>query len=132
GDGIKLSSRRRWPHPTPCPRRWRSNDMHKQAATMHAKAIEELGVSGRSTAMDGKPLPVARHSKDPDAQSGRGVGGMAKGYKLHASIDARGVFVAFMVTSLPVGEARVAKKLLPQLPEQLTHVLADVNYDSQP
>src|SRR5262249_39010835 len=34
--------------------------------------------------IDGKPLPIGGNSKDPDARWGRGTGGVAKGYKLHA------------------------------------------------
>jgi hypothetical protein len=120
------------PHPSTLSRRWRSGALQEQAEAMHAEAIRRLGLSSRYAAMDGKPLPVARHSKDPEARSGRGAGGMATGYKLHAAIDPQGVIVAFEVTSLPVGEPRVAKKLLRRRPEQITHVVADVNYDSQP
>jgi hypothetical protein len=35
-------------------------------------------------AIDGKALPVGGPSKDADATWGRGAGGLAKGYKLHA------------------------------------------------
>ena len=132
GNWDRDSRPRQLPHPSTLSRRWRSQRLQDQADAVHAKAREQLGVSGRYTAIDGKPIPIARHSKDPDVKCGRGAGGMAKGYKLHAAIDARGTFVAFMLTSLPVGEPRAAKKLIEQLPEQLTHVLADVNYDSQP
>ena len=120
------------PHKSTLSRRWRSQDLQKQAEAVHGEAVRRLGVSSRYAALDGKPLPVARHSKDPEARSGRGAGGMATGYKLHAAMEARGAILAFEVTSLPVGETRVAKKLLRRLPDQVTHVVADVNYDSQP
>lgn len=41
-------------------------------------------LAGLVKRIDGKALAVARHSTDPDATSGRGVGGMQRGYKLHA------------------------------------------------
>jgi IS5 family transposase len=123
----------RLPHPSTLSRRWRSAELQVQAEAAHAEALRQLGSSGsRYTALDGKALTVARHSKDPDAGCGRGAGGLAKGYKLHAMVDNRGVFVAFLVTTLPLGEARVARELLSRAPEELTHVVADVNYDSQP
>jgi hypothetical protein len=34
--------------------------------------------------VDGKPLPIGGNGKDPDARFGRGAGGIANGYKLHA------------------------------------------------
>jgi hypothetical protein len=120
------------PHPSTLSRRWRSRELQAQARAVHAAALRRLETSSRYAVLDGKPLPVARHSKDRDARCGRGVGGMAKGYQLHAAINDQGAIVAFEVTTLPVGEPRVAQRLLRQLPPPLTHVVADVNYDSQP
>lgn len=34
--------------------------------------------------IDAKPLPISRHSQDPEARFGRGAGGLDKGYKLYA------------------------------------------------
>jgi hypothetical protein len=79
--------------------------------------------------LDGKPLPVGGFSKDPDATRGHGVGGPARGYKLHAvwTFDA---LVACEVQPLHVSEQTVAKRLLPQVGGGC--VLADGNYDSNP
>jgi hypothetical protein len=120
------------PHASTLSRRLSRRALQPEVEAIHARAVQQLGLKGRYVALDGKSLPVARHSKDPEARCGRGVGGMAKGYKLHAAIDANGVIATFQVTSLPVGEAKVAQKLLRRLPRTLTHVVADVNYDSQP
>ncbi len=79
--------------------------------------------------LDGKPLPVGGFSKDPDATRGHGVGGPARGYKLHAvwTIDA---LVACEIQPLNVSEQTVARRLLPQVGGGC--VLADGNYDSNP
>lgn len=85
--------------------------------------------------VDGKPLLVGGYSKDPDARRGRAPGGWAKGYKLHAVVDACGAVEAFAVTPLDAGEATVARELLvPAAGDRLrgARVLADANYDSNP
>jgi hypothetical protein len=48
--------------------------------------VNRTRVAGRVT-LDGKPLPIANHSRDPQAGYGRSIGGKAKGYKLHVLID---------------------------------------------
>jgi len=79
--------------------------------------------------LDGKPLGVSGVSKDPDAKRGRGAGGMAKGYKLHAVWSDRPMPEAWEVTPLNVHELVVADRLLDQL-SWGGYLLADGNYDS--
>jgi hypothetical protein len=79
--------------------------------------------------LDAKPLTVGGATKDPDARCGRGVGGMAKGYKLHTVWSTRALPEMWEVTSLNVGESTVARRLLPQLSVG-GYLLADGNYDS--
>ena len=81
--------------------------------------------------LDGKPLPVSRVSKDKDARVGRGAGGMAKGYKLHAVWSSRPMPEAWEVTPLNVHELTVADHLIGQL-RHTGYLLADGNYDSGP
>lgn len=119
------------PHPSTLSRRWRRADLQTQAETVHAQSVKKLGLPSPYAGMDGKPLPVARHSKDPDARCGRGIGGMQKGYKMHTVSDARGVIAAFEITSLSVGEPVMAKKLMRRLAAPL-RIVADTNFDSQP
>jgi hypothetical protein len=59
---------------------------HPDTLAFIQKLEHRLGQAGGNLLkyIDGKPLTVARHSHDPDATSGWGVGGMARGYKLHA------------------------------------------------
>jgi hypothetical protein len=86
---------------------------------------------GLVKALDGKPLTVARHSKDPDATCGRGVGGMAKGYKLHAIWGQKSMPLAWSVQPLNISEPAQARKLIPMLTGG-GYILADCNYDRNP
>ena len=79
--------------------------------------------------VDGKPLPVGGDSHDPDARFGRGAGGVAKGYKLHAIWATRPVPEAWEVTPLNACEKAVAGRLLTQLTGG-GYLLGDGNYDA--
>jgi len=81
--------------------------------------------------IDGKPLVVGVYSKDPDAKTGCvGEGKWARGYKVHAMIDAGGGVDAAEVTSLNEGEATVALRLMESMDLQGITVRGDANYDS--
>jgi DDE family transposase len=79
--------------------------------------------------LDGKPLPVGGNSKDPDAHWGRGAGGMAKGYKLHAVWSNRVLPETWEVTPLNVSEKTVAFRLMADL-HHGGYLLADGDYDA--
>lgn len=79
--------------------------------------------------IDGKSLAVSRISKDRDATFGRGVGGPAKGYKLHAVWGGGPLPIAWQITPLHVNEKRIARGLLHNLPGG-GYLLADGEYDS--
>lgn len=79
--------------------------------------------------LDGKPLLVANHSKDPDATWGRGSRGKAKGYKLHALWGTSILPERSVVTPLNVDERVMALRLLRDL-LGAGYVLADGNYDA--
>jgi hypothetical protein len=78
--------------------------------------------------LDGKPLPVGGNSKDPDARWGRGAGGLAKGYKLHAVWSTGCLPETWEVAPLNVSERHVAQHLIGQLPSG-GYLLADGEYD---
>lgn len=80
--------------------------------------------------LDGKPLTVSSVTKDPDARRGKVQDGWAKGYKLHALVDAGGAIDAITITSLEAGESTVAQQMLQSLSLPDTLVRADANYDS--
>lgn len=79
--------------------------------------------------IDGKPLVVAAHSKDCDARWGRGAGGKAKGYKLHALWGTSVLPERWCVAPLNVDERYLARRMLRDLEGQ-GYVAADGNYDS--
>ena len=82
----------------------------------------------------GKPLLVSPVSKDRQALRGKVCGGFAKGYKLHAFVNARRRIVVWSVTGLSVDEKTVAIELLDHLPPMTRDalILKDSNYDSAP
>jgi hypothetical protein len=86
---------------------------------------------GLVKALDGKPLVIARHSRDRDATCGRGVGGMARGYKLHAIWGHKAMPLAWSVQPLNVSEVAMARRLIPTLAGE-GYLLADCNYDRNP
>lgn len=83
--------------------------------------------------LDGKPLAVGGASRDPDARSGRGVGGFAKGYKLHAWITEDGRIAVWTVCGLNRHEAIIAEQMMTDAPRLSPRalVLADRNYDAR-
>ena len=81
-------------------------------------------------AVDGKPLTVGGFSKDPDATRGHVPGGWARGYRLHAVIDAAGPIESWQITALHAGEATVAREVLRRLDLREATVRADANFDS--
>jgi hypothetical protein len=83
---------------------------------------------GQLAFVDGHALPVRRHSTDADARVGRGVGGMARGYKLHAYVTKTGIIKHFRVTPLNMCEKKMAHELLLEA-QPGGVVLGDAMYD---
>ena len=78
--------------------------------------------------VDGKPLPVAKHTRDGQATSGYGAGKLQHGYKLHLA-DAGGALPqAWAVTPMHHPESKAALELIPQL-HGTGYVVGDANYD---
>jgi len=108
---------------------------------LRSRAVKEfLAAMGRRLAgrrspcmvklIDGKPLPISRHSQDSDARFGRGAGGLDKGYKLHAIWGNSSIPEAFSVQPMNRDERCVAEVMIPQLKGE-GYLLADANYDSR-
>jgi hypothetical protein len=81
--------------------------------------------------IDGKPLTIGDHSQDPDARNGWAGFGFAKGYKLHAIWGKGPIPVCFQITSLNVGEPKVARDLVRQI-QHPAYIVGDRQYDSNP
>jgi IS5 family transposase len=79
--------------------------------------------------LDGKPLPVAAHSTDPDARWGRGAGQQNQGYKLHAIRSSRPMPEQWAITPLNVDERVVARRLIQRL-DGAGYLLCDGLYDA--
>ncbi len=77
--------------------------------------------------IDGKPLPVGRCSKDPDAKSGK----LGRGYKLHAIWGTGCLPEAWEVTAMRDYEGAVAQRLLTQVRGK-GFLLGDGNYEASP
>ena len=87
--------------------------------------------------VDGKALEVSDYSRDPDARTGYGVQGYAKGYRLHTLIDENWRVLAWRLRPLNEAECTVAQGLLrdavrtrPSLRSSGALVLGDASYDS--
>lgn len=79
--------------------------------------------------IDSKPLPVGVHSKDRDATWGYATGRLSRGYKLHA-VWGRGPLPSiWRVESMNVGDAKVARILVHELPGE-GYIVGDKQYDS--
>lgn len=78
--------------------------------------------------LDGKPLTVARHSRDRDASFGRGAGGRDRGYKIHA-VYADSNRPTWRLTGLHDNEHHVAADMVRQFNDQ-GYLIADANYDA--
>lgn len=118
--------------------------MSRRACTPHVQelleAVEtwlrEQGPSDeRVLPIDGRPLTISPHSKDPDARWGFAIKGLGFGYKLHALWGEGPVPKAWELRPLNVAESVVAAKaLLPQLPEAKgrRYLVGDSAFDSNP
>ena len=118
--------------PTPSTMSRRTRAKHFRLLLLRLDAALKARLPGSSLKyLDGKPLLVAGHSKDPDARRGRAPGGWGRGYKLHAIINACGAVEAFAVTALDAGEATVAREpLVPACDLRGALALADGSFDS--
>lgn len=125
-----------WPHARPrrlpsqptMSRRTRTELFDRFKHAMSSR-LHGIGLADLVKRIDGKPLAVARHSTDPDATSGRGVGGLQRGYKLHAVWASRPMPECFEILPMNVDERVVAKRLIPRL-QGGGYLLGDNNFDT--
>jgi Transposase DDE domain len=112
-------------------RRLRTTEVQRLLARMERRWAE-LDVAAWVMRVDGKPLVVGSHSKDPDAAWGRTRRGWAKGYKLHAIYDGGRIPIAWEVTPLNVAEPETAARLVLSIKGGGGYILGDKSYDSNP
>ena len=111
-------------------RRLRTTEVQRLMSAMEGVLLRLQG-HGWVKVVDGKPLIVGTHSKDPDCEWGRAGHGYAKGYKLHAVLGGGPLPWGWELTPLNVGEPEVAARLVPALPRG-GYLLGDKQYDSNP
>jgi hypothetical protein len=97
----------RVPSPSTVSRRARRPEVTNLLDRLTAQ-LRGTGTPAWTLMIDGKPLPVGRCSKDPDAHSNQ----HGKGYKLHMIWGARCVPEAWEVTAANAYEGAVAERLL--------------------
>lgn len=110
-------------------RRLRTAQVRRLIDRLERKVLRAGRPAPLACLIDGKPLPIARHSRDPEAGYGRAVGGIAKGYKLHVLIDPAGTVWGWRVAPMNKDERVMAQRLMACLPGE-GYLLADANYDS--
>ena len=95
-------------------------------------ALSELFPSGLCKLIDSKPLAVSTYSKDRDARVGHGAGFPAKGYKLHAIVDAGSRMPRqWILAPMNRHDAAIGAELIRLMPEaQAAYLVADNAYDS--
>lgn len=112
-------------------RRLQTTEVQKLLAAMEAQMVA-LDGGGFVMLIDGKPLLVGSHSKDPDALWGHARRGWAKGYRFHAVYGAGSMPLAWEVTPLNEAEPEVAARLFPSIRRGGGYILGDIAYDSNP
>jgi hypothetical protein len=125
-----LWPRRRLPSQSTMSRRLRTTEVQRLLDLME-ESLKQLQGQSWVNVVDGKPLVIGAHSKDPDAQWGWASRSYAKGYKLHAVYGCNPLPLRWEVTPLNVGEAAVAARLIPTL-NGGGYLLGDKQYDSNP
>jgi hypothetical protein len=120
----------RLPNQSTVSRRLRSSGVEQLMHSIFA-VFTTMTVLPQYLCIDGKPLTIGDHSRDPDARNGWAGFGFAKGYKLHAIWGKGPIPLCFQVTSLNVGEAKVARQLVSQI-QHPAYIVGDKQYDSNP
>jgi hypothetical protein len=113
-------------------RRLGTTEVQRLLTLMEERKVSTM-FAGLVRTIDGKPLLVGSHSKDPDAEWGHVRRGWAHGYKLHAIYNGRSPMPsAWEVTALNVAEPQVAARMIPALKQSGGYILGDSSYDSNP
>lgn len=106
--------RRPLPDQSTMSRRLRRPEIHARLKSL-LRAIQRRWTEspGEVLAVDGKPLAISEHSRDPDASSGRAAGRVAKGYKAHVILEAqRGAVIDFEVHPMNASETTTATRMM--------------------
>ena len=125
-----LWSRGKLPSQSTMSRRLGTTEVQRLMHVME-QHLAQLRPTGLVTVVDGKPLVVGSHSKDPDCAWGRAGRSYAKGYKLHAVYGPAPLPLTWEIAPLNISEPEVAARLIPTL-HGGGYILGDKAYDSNP
>lgn len=122
---------RRWKRPSAptMSRRLKSKGVIWLLKQIENRVLRRFGYGNIVWLMDGKPLTVSGCSKDRQAGYGRAVGGMAKGYKIHAIVGSNETIADWRVAPMNKDERVMAKRIVRETRIQ-GYLLADSNYDA--
>lgn len=99
-------------------------------------SVQRAFGQGEVLVVDGKPLEISEHTRDPEARIGRGAGRFARGYKMHVILDVQTrAVIGYQTHPLNVSETRTAADLLRQPETRLPPgaiLLGDRLFDSNP
>jgi hypothetical protein len=95
-------------------------------------SLGELLPSSLCKLIDSRPLPVSVYSRDRDARIGHGRGLPAKGYKLHAIVDACSRQPdCWTLAPMNRHDAAIAQTLIQSIPQSaVAYLIGDNAYDS--
>ena len=110
-------------------RRLRSEEFEQFMQKMEKRLAHLPGASILFKRMDGKPLTIPAHSRDPEAGWGRAVKHNAKGYKLHTIWSGLAMPLQWRVAPLHISEQEMGRRMLRDL-RYPGYVTADKNYDA--
>jgi hypothetical protein len=79
--------------------------------------------------IDGKPLELPNHTRDPDAAWSRGVSRVSVGYKLHAIYSGNPMPESFAITPLDVCEKQMMSRMIKRVGGG-GYLLGDSHYDA--
>jgi hypothetical protein len=117
------------PNQSTMSRRVRTPEFEQFMRAVELRVTPMLAAANLFKRLDGKPLIVAAHSKDPDAKWGRGAGQKNKGYKLHAIFGGNAMPLQWRIAPLDISEQSMGRRMLRDLKDQ-GYVGADKNYDA--
>jgi hypothetical protein len=128
GNWTRRTCPSRLPDQSTLSRRTRRSDFEPFLKQLHAR-LNGNSASTLLKIVDGKPLELPNHTADRDAAWGRGVRGMAIGYKLHAICSGNPLPDAFAITSLNVCEKQMASRMIRRV-KGVGYCLGDGHYDA--
>jgi hypothetical protein len=116
-------------------RRTRKPEFHRFLQEV-GKALQSLFAPGsiepllKVFRLDGKPLAIAGHSKDPNAAFGQAVGCKARGYKFHSLWNGCVMPAQWAIAPMNVDEKVIARRFVRRLEKTAGYLLVDTHYDS--